>query len=304
VHPLKQVCPSCLKSVEVPESAAGTDYPCLVCGSKIPVPKNYSPSVAERPPADRPPPPPGLAPPAKDAPPPPPTTPGDETEFGVSLAPGILAWVPAFGLTLLFLLTFLPWIGAYPGGHRLFSQNAWEAFAASHTPNAVPTELEDVEKYLNSSLRYGWLLLVYVIGLILAIFFAWADRFLPDEVSPTTLPGPLVWLMRIWPARHGLLIILGVGLLALVLVQGWKGLGLENAIRDYAAAKYDEETKAADTELKKTTARVKVGMEYAKYAIATTTVFSLVFWLHAAVAAALLIRTKPNGRPIRLALKF
>jgi hypothetical protein len=298
---LKQVCPSCLKSVEVPESAAGTDYPCLVCGSKIPVPANYSPSVA----ADRPPPPPGLAPATPDAPPPPPPEPGDEREIGVSISPGILVWVPAFGFAVLFALTFFSWIGAYPGGHRLFTQNAWESLAASHTPNIVPTELEEIEKHLLNSLPYCWLLLPYVIALVLALFFAWADRLLPDEVTPTSLPGPLVWLTKVWPARRGILTILGLGLLALFVVQGWKGLGLETAIKGYATNKFEEETKAADTELKKSTARVKAGMEYAKYSVATTTGYTLAFWAHVVVAASLLLRPREGAsRPLRLGVRY
>lgn len=305
---MKQVCPSCLKSVEVPESAAGTDYPCLVCGSKIPVPANYTPSVAAPPapsPVDRPPPPPGLAPPAKDAPPAPPVEPGNEREVGFSIAPGILEWVPAFGFTLLFLLTFFSWVGAYPGGLRLFTQNAWEALAASHSPNIVPAELEDIEKHLLTSLRYCWLLLPYVLALILALFFVWADRILPDKVSATTLPGPLVWLTRFWPARHNLLLILGVGSLALFLAQGWKGLGLDNAIKDYAASKHEEEAKAADTELKKSTVRVKAGMEYAKYAVGTTTGYSLAFWTHLVVVAAMLLRPRDgSARPLRFGVKY
>ncbi len=302
---MKQVCPSCLKSVDVPESAAGTDYPCLVCGSKIPVPANYTPSVAAPAPADRPPPPPGLAPPAKDAPPAPPPEPGDDREVGIAITPGIVEWVPAFGFTLLFLLTFFSWVGAYPGGHRLFTQNAWESLAASHTPNIVPAELEDIEKHLLNSLRYCWLLLPYVLALILALFFAWADRILPDKVSATTLPGPLVWLTRFWPARHNLLLILGVGSLALFLAQGWKGLGLDNAIKDYAASKHEEEAKAADTELKKSTVRVKAGMEYAKYAVGTTTGYSLAFWTHVVVVAALLLRPRyGTARPLRLGVKY
>ena len=305
---MKQVCPSCLKSVEVPESAAGSDYPCLVCGSKIPVPKNYSPSVAESAPSattDRPPPPPGLAPPAKDTPKPPPPPPGDEREFGITIAPGILAWAPAIGFTILFLLTFFSWVGAYPGGHRLFTQNAWESLAASHTPTIVPTELEDFEKHLLKSMPYCWWLLPYVVALVLALFFAWADRLLPDEVSATSLPGPLVWLTKFWPARHGLLLVLGVATLALFLAQGWKGLGLETAVNDYATSKYEEETKAADTELKKSTARVKTGMEYAKYAVGRTTGYSLVFWTHLVVVGTLLLRPRHGtARALRLGVRY
>lgn len=307
---MKQVCPSCLKSVEVPESAAGTDYPCLVCGSQIPVPRNYSPSVAvpPPPPVEKPPPPPGLAPPAPSTPPTPPPPPGDENEVGITVSSTVLEWLPAIGLTLAFVLTFFTWVGSYPGGHRLFSQNAWEAVGASYTPTGVPADLEDVEKKLYETLvRANWWLLVYVVALAVALFFAWADRLLPNEITPTTVPGPLVWLIKFWPMRRGLLLVLGLALVGLLLLQSWKGLGLDNALREYAAAKYDEEVKAADVDLKKTAARVKVGQEYAKFAVQWTTWFALAFWVHVAVAAALALRVRAHEaeiRPVRLSVRY
>lgn len=312
---MKQVCPSCLKSVEVPESAAGTDYPCLVCGSKIPVPKNYAPDVASPPapvsgpPVDRPPPPPGLAPPPQvpsnsDAA----VHPHDPREFGISISPKLIDWLPAICLSLIFFLTFFSWIGSYPGGHRLFSQNAWEALAASHTPNSVPPELEDVEKKLDNNLRSSWLLLAYLPMLIVAIFFVWADRFLPHNVTPMSLPGPLIWLTKIWPLRHSLLVALSLLLLGLIVVQGWRGLGLENTLRDHATAKYEDEAKSADTEMKKTIVRVKSGQEYAKFAVTTTTWFSLVFWLHLiaviSLIASLRLANQPGQAAPRLSIRY
>ncbi len=315
---MKQLCPACMKSVEVPETAAGTDYPCPVCGSMIPVPANYTPSVASPPPptpvapppppADRPPPPPGLAPPPgtlTTAPPAPPMDPSDFKEWGVTLSPRLLEWLPAISLSLVFILTFFSWIGSYPGGHRLFTQNAWEALAGDHTPNSVPAELEDVEKKLETPImRYSWFVLPFVIALVIAIFFAWADRFLPDTVTPTSLPGPLVWLTKVWPLRHGILLVLSALLLILFVLLYFKGLSLENALAEYATMQHEELTKAADTDLKKTAARVITGQEYAKFAVKTTSWYALTFWLLLIGLLSLIIHRRLEDKPGHPGLRF
>lgn len=309
---MKQLCPSCLKSVEVPESAAGTDYPCLVCGSMIPVPKNYTPSVTVPPPpapADRPPPPPGLTPPPGLAVPAAPALPvGDPKDIGATVSPKIIEWLPAICLSLAFVLTFFNWVGSYPGGYRLFSQSAWTALFADISINAVPADLEETEKQIDRAIRSSWYLLLFLALLIVSLFLAWADRLLPTEVDPLKLPAPLFPLTKIWPMRHGLLLVLASLSLAFFLLQGWKGLGLENAVQSLATAKYEEETKAADTEMKKTAAKVKIGMEYSKFAIQTTTWYTLSFWVLVVAVAALFLRLRlKNGddRPApRLALRY
>lgn len=309
---MKQICPSCLKNVEVPETAAGTDYPCLVCGSMIPVPKNYSPSVAVPPPpapADRPPPPPGLAPPTgATVPPAPPLPVGDAKEIGISIPPKLLDWLPVIGLTAIFVLTFFTWVGSYPGGHRLFAQNAWDGLGRYFTPNNVPADLEDVEKKLEKEMPTTWLMLPYLALLVATLFLAVADRVLPHEVNPLTLPGPLIALTRIWPMRHGLLMVGCLALLGLFLIQGWKGFGLDNALQGFATAKYEDEAKAADTDLKKTAAKVRTGQEYARFAVHTTTGYALAFWLHVIVALAMFLHVRSPGRAgrpaPRLALRY
>ena len=309
---MKQLCPSCLKSVEVPETAAGTDYPCLVCGSLIPVPKNYSPSVAVPPPpapAERPPPPPGLAPPTGTSTPFTPAMPvGDAKEISVTISPKLIEWLPAICLALAFVLTFFNWTGSYPGGYRLFSQNAWTALFGEISINAVPADLEETERQLDRVTKSNWFLLLYLAMLVVTLFLTWTDRLLPDEIDPLKLPAPLFPLTKIWPMRHGLLLVLCALLLGLFAIQYWKGLGLENAVQGLATAKYEEETKAADTELKKTAAKVKIGQEYAKFAIQTTTWYSISFWVHVVAVAAMFLRLRFKdraGRPApRLALRY
>src|SRR5579883_347174 len=165
---MRQICPNCLKSIDVPESAAGGEYDCPACGKPFPVPRAYAPAVFATPPGpvvnpsaarttsadpglptvpaagpvvNRPAPPPGLVPPA---PPPPETHTGPEPagggplrHHGFTLDPRVLPWLPVFCLALCLVLSFFPWVGAYPGGYRVFSQTPWEAGVGGLTP--VPT---------------------------------------------------------------------------------------------------------------------------------------------------------------------
>ena len=48
---MKQICPHCLKSVNVPEDAAGKDVTCPECGQTFTPPARYDPVVSAPPPA-------------------------------------------------------------------------------------------------------------------------------------------------------------------------------------------------------------------------------------------------------------
>jgi hypothetical protein len=158
---MKQICPHCLASVSLPETAAGTEVPCPQCGKPVAVPARYNPVVAAPPPAapapvapvpaaSAPVPPPGYispAPvptpgpaPAAVAPPPglaptaltppglahDPTLPAGYTRsFGVVLSPRVMAWLPAVGLTFALLFTFFPWVTSNFGQHAVYSQGPW-----------------------------------------------------------------------------------------------------------------------------------------------------------------------------------
>jgi hypothetical protein len=52
--------------------------------------------------------------------------PGEYAHFwSVFISPKVLMYVPAPALFLVFIMTFLPWVGIYPGGVYLHSQNAY-----------------------------------------------------------------------------------------------------------------------------------------------------------------------------------
>ena len=297
VATVRQVCPKCMNSVEVPESASGTDFACPQCGVPFAIPKVYSPAVSV--PAmtsDRPLPPPGFTP-SVVIPPTLPTAnaPGELREVGFQLSPKTIAWIPIGLLTFAFILTFFTWIGAYPGGNRVFAQSPWDALFAGISPNNPPAELESTEKKLEELIHSNWLLLPYFVLLIGTLFIGWVERFIQDP-DVRTLPGPLAWLPKIWPQRFAFLTLLTVVLFLLVTWTSIRGFGLETAIREMATQTHADEIAAADTATKKVAAQVKFGQTIGKFALQSTTFHILAIASHFFAVIFMLVRVWLNRR--------
>jgi hypothetical protein len=74
--------------------------------------------------------------------PPPPAAPGPSREgyhrtASLSLNPEVLTWLPPVALVLAFVLSFFPWVGRFPGGHSVDTQNAWQAAFGGHSVDPV-----------------------------------------------------------------------------------------------------------------------------------------------------------------------
>lgn len=321
---IRQICPHCFQTVELPDSAAGTDAPCPKCAKSIPVPGSYTPTVdpaagpavvpAKEPTPVPPPvspssewnvpaPPPGFVPPkesvkATDSPKvePPPTPERFTHSAGFSISPAVPGWVPVACLTLAFLATFLSWVGSFPGDVRVYTQNPWQALFATFTANTLPDELLLDEKPIAQKLYSSWWLLPYFPVLIFTLIFAWVERIIrhPD---PATIPGPLAWVPKVWPRRYQLLGGLSLLLLLLVGIQTTRGLGLEVAIRDLVAEKFAKTAEEADTTLKKTKLAVNSGKELAQFGIQATIARDTALALHviAFLAAATLVWLDHRG---------
>jgi hypothetical protein len=308
---MRQICPHCQTPVDVPDAAAGGQFDCPACGESFPVPKSYAPAVAAEtyavrnepapprpaveppaPPPHRPLPPPGYVPPSAAPPQPVAADPGDERTRGLALTPVVVGWVPVACLTLCLLLTFFPWVGAYPGGYRVLSQNAWEAgYGSVHAPAAaVPESLQQAEPEVVAHAPPNLLLLLYCVLLILTVLLAWAERLVRTEPTVMTVPGPLAWLPGVWPYRFALLIGLAALLLVLVLYQSVRGFGLETSVRRYADGKHAAVLGAADTAAKRQVAEIQAGMEAARFAVQPTTARDLAAAAHVVAVLALLAR--------------
>lgn len=290
---IRQICPSCFRSVELPDAAAGTDAPCPACGKPFAVPGTYAFAVdpTAGPPPDsvpafpqkpaRPAPPPGFVPPTAAGAPKPMAPPPEsvvltsvERTAGFPLSPTVLGWIPAACLTLVFLLTFFTWVGVYPGGYRAYTQNAWEAAFGSIDSNNFAEEFLKLETDLAKRAPWNLLLLPFLLGLLAVLALAWGERAVRD---PDRIPVPAV--KPLWQYRFALIAGLAALLFGLVAFQNRIGFGLETAVRQLTAEKYAEEQKAADNSAAKQKVAVKEGREVGSYQIQTTS------WLALAVAA-------------------
>jgi hypothetical protein len=343
---MKLICPHCMKSVSVPEDAAGKDATCPECGKAFPAPARYSPVVAAEsrpaphphapvPPEPKPmstapvPPtaPPGFVPPAPAStqlepplppePPVPPAPAGYTRSRGISISPQVVSWVPVACLTLVFLLTFFNWVGAYYADHAVAAQNAWRTLTGSVSPDYPLLDVYPGKGPWIEKVKSDWeLMLLYLITLILAVVFAWAERGVAS-LDRYRLPPWLRWLPRVWPYRQAVIAGLAAVSLAFLLTQMARGFGLERAVNQeigerVAERQRQEELNAAKLSKAPTDARTgQARLDYleqqerARYNIHRTTWLYLALWLHVLAILAIAARagldrrgTKPPPRVV------
>jgi hypothetical protein len=207
---------------------------------------------------------------------------GYSKAVGFTLASPILDWVPLGALIACFVLTFFTWVGAYPGGYPVFTQSAWSILGADLSGIAPTEDLQKTSDWLEKNangLETDWLILPYLLLLIVTIVLAIIERVFKNP-SILNIPGPLAWVPTIWPRRFALLTILTVILLLFLSAHIARGRALPGAMRRYVTELHKAEVEAADTNTKKMMIQVKMGQEFGKYAIQSTTYRSLVVWSH------------------------
>ena len=297
---MKQMCPHCLKSVTVPDDAAGKDATCPECGKSFPVPAAYNASVSPPPVPPAPiahtpapvtpepasmstvPPaaPPGYVPPATTIPQtsfvPPPMQAGYSRSIGVSFSPRVFAWLPALCLTLVLVSTIFGWVGAYVGGPALYSQGPWRAMFGSVTRNFQMEEqlskvpggsgMIDLDK-----VKSDWeLMLPFLLCLVIAVILAWAERGM-GSLDAARLPPPVRFLGRVWPHRNLALVALTTLAFIFSTSQALNGFGLQRAAKQMVAEKYAGERKeAAGSNAKLNAIEFKEEQEYAKFNLERT----------------------------------
>lgn len=257
--------------------------------------------------SDRPPPPPGLVemPPRVD---PAGGTPARRRQWSVTLCPQGLAWVPVIALTLTLLLTFFPWVGIYPGGIGGYVQSPWGAMVGNFTSDHVVEDLLKLEGRLRERISWDWMMVPYLLGLLLAVFLAACDRFLPSAGSP--MPSPLVaWLGSIWTQRARILPALAGALLALLVIQWLAGFSLENAIRKEVASTFAEaRQQAGNVSAEQKKIDIREDMVLASYRLGHTLWCSLALAAQAIAVLALLANLALEARgkqpPPRIILEY
>jgi hypothetical protein len=288
---IRQICPSCFQSVELPEAAAGTTAPCPACGKAFAVPAGYAPAVD----ADRPPPPPGLVPPGLTPPaaPPPAVESGEYARSATAvLSPKVVAWVPAVSLTGVLVLTFFAWCGTFPAGYRLFTQTPWQAvFGWVSLHDKFPQPIKE-RPALEAEVASNWVFLVPYLGLLAAATaVAWADRANVTP-NPATAPRALAWVPGAWPHRHALLTGLAAVGLVLGVVQAARGFGLQTAVEARIAAAVAKAEAAPDAPA----LPYLEGEQIGHFGLGGTTARDVALTLHGLAVVALFARLWLDGR--------
>lgn len=319
---IRQICLNCYKMTELPDDSAGKQVTCPNCNKPMDVPAKFTPGVAAGGGMTSVPPPPvpptansgaspmspePLAPPTGLTPPPgtvvptqgPPPMPYEYAGgVGFRLNPVWLAWVPLGCLVAVFVLSFFAWAKLAPGGYTVLTQNGWEAAFGSHS-GTVPElqEWKDLEKAFvqDNRLRWDGLMFVYILLLLPTIALVVIERVVNPQT--TKLPGPLLWIPRVWPYLLFALAGLSLLLFLLVFFASLRGFGLERAVADVAQAKYQEQLdkNPAGTELRKI--HIQVGQDAARFAPLQTIWVNLLLCLHLLAVLALLTRIWLNTRP-------
>jgi hypothetical protein len=172
-----------------------------------------------------------------------------KVRFTIWASPRVLPWIVAVSCFLIFLLQFFSWLGIYPGGIGLMTQNAWQAAFASYS---VDTDLEK-ESPLGekgkeklepgASVLMIFYLLLFIPVLILAIG-GLVLGLLPAKLPPA--------LEKLKPLRWGIVAGALLLLFFFLLLQLWIGFSMENRMETEADRAYVEMTKTKeDTKTRK-----------------------------------------------------
>jgi hypothetical protein len=287
------LCPSCQKMLTVPEQFAGQPMKCPLCGNAFQAPSLAPPPTAPSsapmaethtyaiasdpelpPPPKSPPPQPKEAKPEKPNAPTPmpsssspatPTPPGEYgRKFTLQLKPQWLPYIPAGALIIVFFLTFFSWVGAYPNGLPIYTQNAWQA-AFNSVSSDYDSEMLQGEKPGPSIITLFWIL-IFLALLVVAIGVLVAPR-LGVKLPPA--------IKRHWDSR--MIVICGAGLflLFLMIVLDLARFPLEDKLSNWMK---DKQVKALPDKDKKGY-EVQTAIAISSLGLQHTNSFRLVFFL-------------------------
>lgn len=225
------LCPSCSKRVAVPDEAAGKPTPCPLCGTTFTPPAltpaaiDAAPPPVPKPTPAAPPPPPPFSPPATVAAPDAEPTPAGNKCCSLTLSRRWVRWLAPVALIVAFVLSFFPWVGAYPNGSPVYTQSAWQAMRGKvGLADSAGEEVMKKHETLAKNGSVNGLLLLYCFLLIPAALLA--VGVIATSLVDFTMPDAL---KRVWSHRNLALGTLGVTLPLLLLVPLLFGFGLETA---------------------------------------------------------------------------
>ncbi|MCC6419701.1 MAG: hypothetical protein IT429_15820 [Gemmataceae bacterium] len=262
---MELLCPSCQHKLTIPDQFAGQPAKCPLCENTFTAPTLPSMPAAYTPPPDPPapapavastlaaasvpvpaaeaPPAPALTPPPADAPalavaqpaaPEPASLPAEYRHCGsMHVRPGFWRWTAVAAAFFVFVLSFFPWVGVYPGGVPARTATAWQAAFGTQSIDEEVQKLDVVEKHyplaapprgrtreegpgMSGFTILYVLLLIPMVAIVVGVAF-W-------DFVPLNLPARVQGLR---PWRWGIAgAVALLGLLFLVL-QGFTDFGLE-----------------------------------------------------------------------------
>jgi hypothetical protein len=162
-----------------------------------------------------------------------PTPEGYQHKYTIWFSPKFLQYVAPVALLLVFVLTFFPWVGVYPGGVADAWQNMWQsAFGGYSIDPDVVVASPPFPKYTEKDAErttepgYNVLLIFYFLVLIPTVLIALgclALRFMPPAKLPPAAHPILPW-------RWGMVAGLNLILLLFLVLQLVLGFSLVNNV--------------------------------------------------------------------------
>lgn len=283
------MCPNCQKMLTVPEQYAGQLMKCPLCAGNFtvpglpasappPGPSSYPVRPEPAAPSPRAPEPPVVEPIAPKQPAGTASPGGYARTMALTLNPQILPWIAPVCLVGVMVLMFFPWVGYFPGGYGVVTQNGWNS-AFGYAP-AEPVYVRKVLKLESDELpekarpAMDVLLLFFVILFLLALILALASIVMP--LLKLQLPPAVQQLM---PWRWGITGALTILAFLFLFLQSLVGFSIE-AKGDYALNPFGQTISTStgtpeDQEIQ----NIKNGSLFSSRAIERTLAFNLVFWL-------------------------
>ena len=208
----------------------------------------------------------------------PPAASGFAHSATVWISPRVLRWVAPVVVIALFVLLFLPWTGAYPGGYGVYTQNAFQTIWGGVSVDPVGAKALGPGKPYDN-VEPGRLMLFYTLLVLLALVLILVPLALtPGRVQ--ALP-PLVQTLARW--RLELSGIVALVAFLLLISQLRMDFGLEAAVTAQVDKNLAGEFAAAKTPGEQVMANIHRGLQLGPFNVRRT------LWFHLAVFSQVLL---------------
>jgi hypothetical protein len=156
----------------------------------------------------------------------------------------VLQGLAAVAVLLVFVFSFFPWVGLYPGGVPVVTQSAWQVAFGSDWKDKDFTDLPQATGVLKTESPPGasGLLIVYVLLLILVLLLTLAAILL--RALPLKLPAALE---RVRPWRWGIVAVVAALALVFLVIQEVSSFPIEARVTEEVSKALEDRQKKAST---------------------------------------------------------